>query len=101
MSRRRLRDLRDPSAQDDLQSALALLKITAPIMVAASKAFVRHPEVDAARANREYALGEMSRALDCFRDVVQGEVPPSDEVAISRHGRINDLVMNLEEFQVN
>ena len=37
MTRRRVRDLRDSAAQDDLQAAIAMLKITTPIMIASSK----------------------------------------------------------------
>lgn len=99
MTRKRLRDLRYPSEQDDLQSAIAMLKITTPIMVASSKAFVRHPELDAARRNREFAMDEMRSALDCFCHVIQGQ-SAQEEVALSSHGQINDLVQNLEEFQV-
>ncbi|KAI1719528.1 vinculin family domain-containing protein [Ditylenchus destructor] len=98
MTRKRLKDLKNPSEQDDLQAAIAMLKITTPIMIASSKAFVRHPELDAAKINREYAYGEMQKALDCFQDVIKGQVP-SEEVAISRFGKINELVANLEEFQ--
>lgn len=102
MTKKRLRDLKDPSEQDDIQSAIAMLKITTPIMVASSKAFVRHPELDAAKMNREYAVDEMRKALDCFCNVLQGNVLQGEdmEVAISRQARITDLVQNLEEFQV-
>jgi hypothetical protein len=37
MTKKRLRDMKDPSTQDDLQAAVAMLKITTPIMVASSK----------------------------------------------------------------
>lgn len=99
MTKKRLKDLRDPSEQDDIQSAIAMLKITTPIMLASSKAYVKHPESIAAKINREYALSEMRKALDCFKDVVKGQ-EPSEEVAISKHGHINSLVQNLEDFQV-
>uniref|UniRef100_A0A915D7P2 Uncharacterized protein n=1 Tax=Ditylenchus dipsaci TaxID=166011 RepID=A0A915D7P2_9BILA len=62
------------------------------------QSFYTPPEQEAAKINREYAYNEMQKALDCFKDVIQGQAP-SDDVAISRHGRINDLVQNLEEFQ--
>lgn len=74
MTRKRLKDLKNPSEQDDLQAAIAMLKITTPIMIASSKAFVRHPELDAAKINREYAYGEMQKALDCFQDVIKGRM---------------------------
>jgi hypothetical protein len=64
MTKKRLKDLRDPAQQDDLQAALALLKITTPIMIASSKVFVRHPELENARVNREFARNEMLKAID-------------------------------------
>ena len=98
MTKKRLKDLRDPSEQDDIQSAIAMLKITTPVMLASSKAYLKHPESMAAKVNREYALSEMRKALNCFKDVVKGR-EPSEEVAISKHGHINSLVRNLEDFQ--
>lgn len=102
MTKKRLRDLKNTSEQDDLTSAIAMLKITTPIMVASSKAFVRHPESDVAKINREFAVDEMRKALDCFCNVLQGKVLQGEnmEVAISCQSRITDLVQNLEEFQV-
>lgn len=100
MTRKRLKDLKDPSEQDDIQSAIALLKITTPVMLASSKVYVMHPELVSAKINKEYAFSELHKALDCFRDVVKGQ-DPSEEIAISKHGHINSLVQNLEDFQVN
>lgn len=37
MTKKRLRDLKEPLAQDDLQAAVSMLKITTPMMVSASK----------------------------------------------------------------
>jgi hypothetical protein len=42
---------------------------------------------------------EINRALDCYCDTVQGE-NPQDELAISQYGKIDDLALNLEKFQV-
>jgi hypothetical protein len=117
MTKKRLRDMKDPSTQDDLQAAVAMLKITTPIMVASSKvtkkslvlwknilkflfkAFIEHPRMEGLRVNQQYAVEEINRALDCFCDAVQGE-QPQDELAISQHGKINELAENFEKFQV-
>lgn len=103
MTKKRLRDLKNTSEKDDLQSAIAMLKITTPIMIASSKAFVRHPELDVAKINKEFAVDEMRKALNCFCNVLQGNVLQGEEieVAISRQSQITDLVRNLEEFQAS
>jgi hypothetical protein len=44
-------------------------------------------------------VDEINRALDCFCDAVQGE-QPQDELAISQHGKIDELALNFERFQV-
>ncbi|CAK5116848.1 unnamed protein product [Meloidogyne enterolobii] len=98
MTRRRVRDLRDSAAQDDLQAAIAMLKITTPIMIASSKAFLQHPGLDGLKLNQNYAEDELNRALDCFCDAVQGD-RPHDESAFSQHGKLNELALNFEKFQ--
>jgi ribosomal protein S15P/S13E len=98
MTRRRVRDLRDSAAQDDIQAAIAMLKITAPIMIASSKAFLQHPSLDGLRFNQNYADDELNRALNCFCDAVQGQ-RSHDDLALSQHGKLNDLALNFEKFQ--
>ncbi|KAL7073233.1 hypothetical protein ACQ4LE_007132 [Meloidogyne hapla] len=98
MTRRRVRDLRDSAAQDDLQAAIAMLKITTPLMIASSKAFLQHPSLDGLKLNQSYADDELNRALDCFCNAVQGE-RSHDELAFSQHGKLNDLALNFEKFQ--
>ena len=51
------------------------------------------------KLNQQYAVDEINRALDCFCDAVQGE-QPQDELAISQHGKIDELALNFERFQV-
>uniref|UniRef100_A0A914V136 Uncharacterized protein n=1 Tax=Plectus sambesii TaxID=2011161 RepID=A0A914V136_9BILA len=97
-TRKRLNDLRNPGERDDLQAARALLKTNSPIMYTASKAFVRHPEIDPARLNRDFAHSEMSKALQAMDDVIQGRTP-SSEVGMSQYGRIGDLIAELDKFQ--
>lgn len=63
------------------------------------KAFVRHPEIDPARLNRDFAHSEMSKALQAMDDVIQGRTPSSD-VGMAQYGRIGDLIAELDKFQV-
>lgn len=64
------------------------------------KAFLQHPGLDGLKLNQNYAEDELNRALDCFCDAVQGD-RPHDEFAFSQHGKLNELALNFEKFQVN
>uniref|UniRef100_F1KVE0 Protein humpback-1 n=1 Tax=Ascaris suum TaxID=6253 RepID=F1KVE0_ASCSU len=97
-TRRRVHDLRDPAEQDDLQAARAWLKVNTAIMCTSSTAYIRHPEVDQVRLNRDFAHAEMSKALQAIADVLEGR-PISSDVGLSRYGRIGDLIRELDQFQ--
>ena len=56
---RRQQELKDPSLRDDLAAARAVLKKHSMMLLTASKAFVRHPELAAAKANRDYVLKQV------------------------------------------
>merc|ERR1712013_914956 len=47
-------ELKDPVQRDDLAAARAVLKKHSMMLLTASKAYVRHPELAAAKANRDY-----------------------------------------------
>ena len=46
--------------RDDLAAARAVLKKHSMMLLTASKAYVRHPELAAAKANRDYVLKQVS-----------------------------------------
>jgi catenin alpha len=97
LTKKRLKDMKSDSEKDDLQVAMALLKITTPIMIASSKAYIHHPELHEAEYNRNYAMAEMRDALLGVKCALNGEeVPP--HIGISQKGYLNDLVNNLELF---
>ncbi|KAI3422107.1 hypothetical protein GPALN_012640 [Globodera pallida] len=98
MTKKRLRDVKDPAMQDDLQAAISVLKTTTPIMFASARAVVSHPELEGLYINRKFAAEQIHRALVCMNDVLQGELP-NEDLAISQHGGINELVLNFERFQ--
>ena len=60
---RRQRDLKDPELRDDLASARALLKRNAGMLMTASKAYIRHPEFAASKANRDFVLKEVVKVI--------------------------------------
>ena len=60
---RRQQELKDPILRDDLAAARAVLKKHSMMLLTASKAFVRHPELAAAKANRDYVLKQVCQVF--------------------------------------
>jgi catenin alpha len=59
-----------------LTAARAVLKKKHSIMLlTVSKVYVRHPELAAAKANRDYVLKQVCEAVNTINDVVQGRTP--------------------------
>ena len=56
---KRQQELKDPAMRDDLAAARAVLKKHSMMLLTASKAYVRHPELAAAKANRDYVLRQV------------------------------------------
>ena len=65
-------ELKDPVLRDDLAAARAVLKKHSMMLLTASKAYVRHPELSAAKANRDYVLRQVCEAVSTISDVAQG-----------------------------
>ena len=57
---KRQQELKDPAMRDDLAAARAVLKKHSMMLLTASKAYVRHPELAAAKANRDYVLRQVN-----------------------------------------
>ena len=49
--------------RDDLAAARAVLKKHSMMLLTASKAYVRHPELSAAKANRDYVLRQVGGSI--------------------------------------
>ncbi|VDP04925.1 unnamed protein product [Soboliphyme baturini] len=96
-SNRRATDLRDPEQAENLQAARALLKTTCPMLHSACKAFVRHPEVDPARLNRDFAFGEMNDALEDMENVLEGQ-QIARKIGLSQ-GQLGELAAALNKFE--
>ncbi|XP_065579492.1 catenin alpha-like isoform X2 [Artemia franciscana] len=69
---KRQQELKDPMLRDDLAAARAVLKKHSMMLLTASKAFVRHPELAAAKANRDFVLKQVCEAVNTISDVAQG-----------------------------
>ena len=65
-------ELKDPVLRDDLAAARAVLKKHSMMLLTASKAYVRHPELATAKANRDYVLRQVCEAVNTISDVAQG-----------------------------
>ena len=55
-------ELKDPAMRDDLAAARAVLKKHSMMLLTASKVYVRHPELAAAKANRDYVIHQASNS---------------------------------------
>ncbi|CAD6186628.1 unnamed protein product [Caenorhabditis auriculariae] len=95
--RKRIADLIEQSQKDNLLAARSVLRCTAPLVYASTKAYVRHPEQDESRRNRDYSHREMLDALDLMARMLRGEEP---EGSFASHGRIGDLVNEIDLFQM-
>ncbi|KAH1023647.1 catenin alpha isoform X1 [Dendroctonus ponderosae] len=74
---KRQQELKDPHLRDDLAAARAVLKKHSTMLLTASKVYVRHPELAAAKANRDYVLKQVCEAVNTINDVAQGRAPPA------------------------
>ncbi|CAK9298974.1 unnamed protein product [Gordionus sp. m RMFG-2023] len=60
----RQKDLKNPKVRDCMASARASLKKNRDMLFTTTKAYLRHPEISAAKSNRDYVLDEMLKAID-------------------------------------
>merc|ERR1719260_564565 len=87
-------ELKDPVQRDDLAAARAVLKKHSMMLLTASKAYVRHPELAAAKANRDYVLRQVCEAVNTISDVAQGKVTSG----ISTFEGTAELAAALDDF---
>lgn len=80
---KRQQELKDPQLRDDLAAARAVLKKHSTMLLTASKVYVRHPELAAAKANRDYVMKQVCEAVGTISDVAQGRV---SQLATGLHG---------------
>ncbi|KAH8270526.1 hypothetical protein KR018_011204, partial [Drosophila ironensis] len=76
---KRQQELKDPQLRDDLAAARAMLKKHSTMLLTASKVYVRHPELDLAKLNRDFILKQVCDAVNTISDVAQGKsTQPTD-----------------------
>ena len=76
---KRQQELKDPQLRDDLAAARAILKKHSTMLLTASKVYVRHPELDLAKINRDYVLKQVCEAVNTISDVAQGKASVPQE----------------------
>ncbi|XP_045480772.1 catenin alpha-like isoform X2 [Harmonia axyridis] len=81
--------------RDDLAAARAVLKKHSTMLLTASKVYVRHPELAAAKANRDYVLKQVCEAVNTINDVAQGRVTQPSSCPYDGPG---ELAAALDEF---
>merc|ERR1719150_3252907 len=86
-------ELKDPVLRDDLAAARAVLKKHSMMLLTTSKAYVRHPELSAAKANRDYVLRQVCEAVSTISDVAQGNPSRVEETGAG------ELAAPLDQFE--
>ena len=69
---KRQMEMKDPRMRDDLAAARAVLKKNSMMLLTASKVFVRHPELSAAKENRDFIYKQVCEAVNTISDVANG-----------------------------
>merc|ERR1711981_1156504 len=92
---KRQHELMDPALRDDLAAARAILKKHSTMLMTTSKAYVRHPELAAAKANRDFVLRQVCEAVNTISDVAKGNIPNRGQ---SNYERPGELAAALDDF---
>ena len=87
-------ELKDPAMRDNLAAARAVLKKHSMMLLTASKAYVRHPELAAAKENRDFVLQQVCEAVNTISDVAKGNLPDGQ----SNYERPGELAAALDDF---
>jgi len=95
---KRQQELKDPAMRDDLAAARAVLKKHSMMLLTASKAYVRHPELAAAKANRDYVLRQVCEAVNTISQVAQGQSPATGQSSFEGPG---ELAAAIDDFDAS
>ncbi|KAG1678665.1 Catenin alpha [Nymphon striatum] len=95
---KRQNELKDPRLRDDLAAARAVLKKHSMMLLTASKAFVRHPELGPAKENRDYVFKQVCEAVNTISDVAQGKASVGGAVGQPPYDGPGELAAALDDF---
>ena len=68
------------------------------MLLTASKTYVRHPELSAAKANRDYVLNKVGEAVASISEVAQGRCQPTGGEAGGEEG--GELALKIRDLEV-
>ncbi|EDS25831.1 actin binding protein [Culex quinquefasciatus] len=91
---KRQQELKDPQLRDDLAAARAVLKKHSTMLLTASKVYVRHPELDLAKVNRDHILKQVCEAVNTISDVAQGKATSPQDIYVGA----GELAAALDDF---
>lgn len=94
---KRQQELKDHQLRDDLAAARAVLKKHSTMLLTASKVYVRHPELDLAKVNRDFVLKQVCEAVNTISDVAQGKSSQPNEI----YSGAGELAAALDDFDVS
>lgn len=94
---KRQQELKDPQLRDDLAAARAVLKKHSTMLLTASKVYVRHPELDLAKVNRDRILKQVCEAVTTISDVAQGKASQPQDI----FSGAGELAAALDDFDVS
>ncbi|XP_050360026.1 catenin alpha isoform X3 [Nymphalis io] len=100
---RRQKELKEPRMKDELAAARAVLKKHSTMLLTASKVYVRHPELAAAKANRDFVLRAVCSAVDTIAAVARGRALPaagSNRVPVEGPGELAQALDDFDERMV-
>lgn len=99
---KRQQELKEPRSRDELAAARAVLKKHSTMLLTASKVYVRHPELAAAKANRDYVLRAVCSAVGAISKAAHGEPPhaASNRPAIEGPGELAQALDDFDERMV-
>uniref|UniRef100_A0A8C8DPZ2 Catenin alpha-2 n=1 Tax=Oryzias sinensis TaxID=183150 RepID=A0A8C8DPZ2_9TELE len=92
---RRQQELKDPQCRDEMAAARGALKKNATMLYTASQAYLRHPDVAATRANRDYVFKQVQEAIGGISSAAQATSPTEEKHG---HAGIGELAAALNEF---
>ncbi|XP_054260506.1 catenin alpha isoform X2 [Macrosteles quadrilineatus] len=97
---KRQQELKDPQLRDDLAAARAVLKKHSTMLLTASKVYIRHPELAAAKANRDYVFKQVCEAVNTISDVAQGKTTGLPQNAYDGPGELAAALDDFDERMV-
>ncbi|CAG9790572.1 unnamed protein product [Diatraea saccharalis] len=98
---RRQKELREPRTRDDLAAARAVLKKHSTMLLTASKVYVRHPELAAAKANRDYVLRAVCSAVTAISAAAHARpTHGSNRPAVEGPGELAQALDDFDERMV-